>query len=343
MKPLLNTLYVTTTGAYLARKGETVCVRVDGEVKARFPIHVLEGIVCMGGVGFSPSVLDLCARNGVPLSLLNQGGRFMARVLGPTSGNVLLRRAQYRASDDPQRSAAIARAVVIGKVSNCRNVLMRGSRERTGDEPSDALRRAGRNLANTLQTLQSPHPLDMVRGHEGEAAAVYFAVFDHLITLQKEDFRFIKRSRRPPLDPLNALLSFVYTLLLHDCVGAAESVGLDPAVGFLHRDRPGRPGLALDLMEELRPFLADRLVLSLINRRQVNAGGFQKMESGAVLMNDETRKEVLVAYQLRKQDTIRHPFIDEEVQLGLLSHVQALLMARHLRGDLDGYPPFLWK
>jgi len=343
MKPLLNTLYVTTNGAYLACKRDSVCVRVEGEIKAQFPVHLLESIVCLGGVGVSPKLLDLCGRNGVPLSLLSTGGRFIARFQGPTTGNVLLRRAQYRIADDAQRAAHIARTVVIGKVANCRTVLLRAARERSDDEPAEALRRAGRNLLDILQTLQSPRPLDVVRGHEGEAAAAYFFVFDRLVTAQDDEFRFVKRSRRPPLDPVNALLSFLYTLLLHDCTGAAEAVGLDPAVGFLHRDRPGRPGLALDLMEELRPILADRLTLSLINRRQVLAGGFRKMESGAVLMDDATRKEVLIAYQTRKQDAIHHPFIGEDVQLGLLPHVQALLMARHLRGDLDGYPPFLWK
>ena len=289
MKPLLNTLYVTTTGAYLACKRETVCVRVERQTRAQFPIHLLQGIVCLGGVGVSPRLLELCAKSGVPLSLLSRGGRFIARVQGPTSGNVLLRRAQYRLADDPDRAAHIARAVVIGKLSNSRNVLLRAARERPEDAPAEALRRAGRDLSNVLQSLQNPQPLDTVRGHEGEAAAAYFAVFDHLITAQKDDFRFEKRSRRPPLDPVNALLSFLYTLLLHDCVGAAEAVGLDPAVGFLHRDRPGRPGLALDLMEELRPVLADRLVLSFINRRQVSPAGFRRMESGAVLMDDEDK------------------------------------------------------
>jgi len=343
MKPLLNTLYVTTDGAYLARRRERVCVRIDREIKAQFPVHLLESIVCLGRVGVSPSVLELCACNGVPVSLLTSGGRFIARVQGPTSGNVLLRRAQYRASDDADATSAIARAVVIAKIANARNVIMRAAREQTCKESVDALRSAGQELSGVLQSLQSPLPLDTVRGHEGEAAAHYFRVFDRLIINQDAKFRFTKRSRRPPLDCVNALLSFLYTLLLHDCVGAAESVGLDPAVGFLHRDRPGRPGLALDLMEELRPILADRLVLSLINRKQVQAAGFRTMESGAVLMDDATRKEVLVAYQTRKQETIRHPFIDEEVKLGLLPHVQALLMARHLRGDLDCYAPFLWK
>ncbi len=343
MKPLLNTLYVTTNGAYLACKRDTVCVRVERETKAQFPIHLLEAIVCMARVGVSPRLLELCGQSGVPLTLLTPRGRFIARVQGPTTGNVLLRRAQYRQTDDADHSATIARSIVIGKISNGRTVLLRAARERKDDASAETLRRAARDLSDALRTFQNAPSLDVVRGHEGEAAAAYFAVFDHLITTQKNEFRFEKRSRRPPLDPVNALLSFVYTLLLYDCVGAAEAVGLDPAVGFLHRDRPGRPGMALDLMEELRPILADRLILSLINRRQVAGDGFRKSESGAVLMDDATRKEVLVAYQTRKQETIRHPFIDEDIQLGLLPHIQALLMARHLRGDLDGYPPFLWK
>jgi CRISPR-associated protein Cas1 len=344
MKPLLNTLYVTTDGAYLATRGETVCVRVERETKAQFPVHVLEGIVCFGRVGFSPKLLDLCSRRGVPLSILSTYGRFMARVNGPTSGNVLLRRAQYRLADDLSFSAEVARSIVIGKVSNCRTALLRAGRERTnGDGNGTVLKRAAIDLADVLRKLSSSQPLDVVRGCEGEAAAAYFRAFDDFITAQKDDFRFFKRSRRPPLDAVNALLSFYYTLLMHDCLGAVESVGLDPAVGFLHRDRPGRPGLALDLMEELRPILADRVAVSLINRRQIRASGFRTTESGAVMMDDATRKEVLVAYQTRKQDTIKHPFINEEVPLGLLPHVQAMLLARYLRGDLDGYPPFLWK
>ena len=343
MKRLLNTLYVTTQGSYLARKGETVCVRVDQEVKIRCPIHTLEGIVCFGRVGCSPKLIELCGLSGVTISFLSRSGRFCARVQGPTSGNVLLRRRQYRAADEGEQSAEIARSVVIGKVANSRNVLLRAAREREDHKEADPFGRATRDLADVLQRLQSTQPLDVVRGHEGEAAAAYFAVFDDLIAAQKEAFVFRRRSRRPPLDPVNALLSFLYTLLVHDVTGALESVGLDPAVGFLHRDRPGRPGLALDLMEELRPVLADRLALSLINRRQVKPGGFQTTESGAVTMDDGTRKEVIVAYQKRKQDEIQHPYLGEKIALGLLPHVQALLMARLLRGELDGYPPFLWR
>ena len=344
MQPLLNTLYVTTDGSYLARRRETICVRRDKQVAAQFPIHVLESIVCFGKIGVSTKVLELCARSGVPLSLLSPGGRFVGRVHGPTTGNVLLRRQQYRATDDPDAAGRIVRSLIIGKVSNCRTVLMRAARERDDSGGGCAeLRRAAQDLADVLQRLSCNVPMDTARGHEGEAAASYYGVFDHLIAAQKDGFTFTKRTRRPPLDPINALLSFLYTLLMNDVAGAVEAVGLDPAVGFLHRDRPGRLGLALDLMEELRPVLADRLALSLINRRQISPSDFRITESGAVWLNDAARKEVLIAYQTRKQDTITHPFLNEEIQLGLVPHVQALLLARHLRGDLDGYPPFLWK
>jgi len=344
MRTLLNTLYVTTEGAYLARRRETVCVRVDGQVAAQFPIHVLEGIVCFGKIGFSPKVVELCARAGVPFTLLSPGGRFVGRLHGPTTGNVLLRRQQYRLTDEPEPAARIVRSLIIGKVSNCRTVLLRAARERDDNAGGVAeLRRASQDISDALRCLSAAIPLDTARGHEGEAAAKYYGVFDHLITAQKDGFTFTKRTRRPPLDPINALLSFLYTLLMHDVAGAVEAVGLDPAVGFLHRDRPGRLGLALDLMEELRPVLADRLALSLINRRQISADGFRRTESGAVWMKDETRKEVIIAYQTRKQESITHPFLNEEIALGLVPHAQALLLARHRRGDLDGYPPFLWK
>jgi CRISPR-associated protein Cas1 len=344
MQPLLNTLFVTTEGSYLARRRETVCVRREKKIVAQFPIHLLEGIVCFGRTGMSPKVLELCARAGVPLTVLSSIGRFVGRFHGPTTGNVLLRRQQYRLTDAPEPAAKIVRSIVIGKVSNCRTVILRAAREREESDPSVAkLRRSAQDLADVLQRLACEVALDSARGHEGEAAASYYSVFDHFIIAQKDGFQFTKRSRRPPLDPINALLSFLYTLLMHDVAGAAEAVGLDPAVGFLHRDRPGRPGLALDLMEELRPVLADRLALSLINRRQISPEGFRRTESGAVWMDDKTRKEVLIAYQTRKKEVITHPFLNEEIELGLVPHVQALLLARHLRGDLDGYPPFLWK
>ena len=343
MKRLLNTLYVTTQGAYLAREGDTVVVRVERETKLRVPIHTLGGIVCFGQVGFSPFLLGLCGERNVTVSFLTERGRFLARVHGPVSGNVLLRRQQYRWADDEEVTAELARAVVTAKVANCRTVLLRAAREHPDEAPAQALYGAAEDMARLLKRMNQPAPLDSVRGWEGEAARCYFAVFDHVITAQKEEFYFHERSRRPPLDNMNALLSFLYTLLVHDVASALESVGLDPAVGYLHRDRPGRPSLALDVMEEFRPVLADRLALSLVNRQQVKGKGFQKTESGAVQMDDSTRKEVLVAYQKRKQDTMQHPFLKEKIAVGLLPHAQALLLSRYMRGELDGYPPFLWK
>jgi CRISPR-associated protein Cas1 len=343
MRKLLNTLFVTTQGAYLAREGETVLVRVEHETKLRIPIHTLGGIVCFGQVSCSPPLMELCGDRNVAISFLSEWGKFYARVQGPVSGNVLLRREQYRRADDKAASAALARSVVTAKIANSRTVLLRAARERPDDDGASALGVAARRLVRLLDDLREPIPLETVRGLEGEAARIYFAVFDHLITTQKEDFLFHERSRRPPLDNMNALLSFLYTLLVHDLSAALETVGLDPAVGYLHRDRPGRPGLALDLMEEFRPFIADRLALSLVNRQQIKGKGFRRTETGAVMMNDETRKEVLVAYQKRKQDEINHPFLEEKLAVGLLPHAQAMLLARYLRGDMDGYPPFFWK
>ena len=343
MKHLLNTLFVTTQGAYLAREGETVQVSVDHEKKLRLPIHTLGGIVCFGQVSCSPFLMGLCAERNVPISFLTENGRFLARVQGPVAGNVLLRREQYRRADSEEVSAEIARAIVSAKIANSRIVLLRTARERPGSAAREPLKTASRRLASLLEELRPAQALNEVRGREGDGARNYFGVFDHLITSQKEEFFFHNRNRRPPLDNMNALLSFLYTLLVHDMESALEGVGLDPAVGFLHRDRPGRPGLALDLMEEFRPFLADRLALSMVNRQQIKGKGFNKTETGAVLMDDGTRKEVLVAWQNRKQDEILHPFLNEKVKIGLLPHVQAMLMARYLRGDLDGYPPFFWR
>lgn len=343
MRRHLNTLFVTTQGAYLAKEGETVVVKVDGETRMQLPIHNLGSIVAFGQVSVSPFLMGHCAENRVCLSFLSEHGRFLARVEGATSGNVLLRREQYRRADDPEACTSLVRAIVSAKIANCRVGLLRGARDRPDVEGAEQLRKAGRALAGHLEAVSCRAEVDALRGIEGLAARDYFAAFDDLITQQKEAFRFVGRSRRPPLDPINALLSFVYTLLVHDVRGALEGVGLDPSVGFLHRDRPGRPGLALDLMEELRPFFADRIVLSLVNLRQIDAGRFRYTESGAVLLDEEGRKSVLVAYQKRKQEEIVHPFLGEKTTVGLIPHLQALLMARHLRGDLDGYPPFFWK
>jgi len=343
MKRHGNTLYITTQGTYLARERESLLIRVEKETRLRMPVQTLDGVVCFGNVSWSPFAVGLCAESGVTVSLLTERGRFLGRVVGPVSGNVLLRRQQYRASDSEQASAEVARAVISGKVANTRTVLLRAQRDHAGPGENQQITRAVARLANLLRTLQNPLPLDELRGVEGEAAQAYFGVFPELLRPPGSGFTFTGRTRRPPLDNVNALLSFLYVLLAHDARSACEAVGLDPQIGFLHRDRPGRASLALDLMEELRPVLGDRVALSLINRGQVQADGFRTTESGAVEMDDKTRKTVLVAYQKRKQDELQHPFLQEKVTVGILLHVQARLLARFLRGDLDAYPPFFWR
>ncbi|MDA1276970.1 MAG: type I-C CRISPR-associated endonuclease Cas1c [Verrucomicrobia bacterium] len=343
MKKYLNTLYVTTQGAYLNKDGEALCVAIEHEVKLRVPIHMLDGVVCFGNVMCSPFLMHHCAENGVLISFLSEHGRFLARVSGPVSGNVLLRREQYRRSEDPAKHLEMARAIVLAKVANARTVLLRAQRDHGEKGGMEAVTASARRLDHLIDRVRADTDVEILRGREGEAARTYFEGFDGLITAQKEAFAFRGRSRRPPLDNINCLLSFVYTLLAHDCEAALETVGLDPQVGFLHRERPGRASLALDLMEEFRPSFADRLVLSLVNLRQVQAGGFVKRETGAVEMTEETRKTVLTAYQKRKQEEMTHPFLGETAPLGLFWHLQAQLLARHIRGDLDGYPPVIWK
>lgn len=346
MRRHLNTLYVTTENAWLHKDGENAVVRIDGVERGRAPLHLLGGIVCFGAAGVSPALMGHCAELGVRISFLGRNGRFLARVEGPVSGNVLLRRAQYRAADDPEATAALARSMVAGKVLNQRVVLRRALRDHGARMPEDARARldeAARRLGDAARRATKPAAPDALRGLEGEAARVYYAGFGDLVRRDDAMFAFPSRSRRPPLDPMNALLSFLYTLLAHDCRSALETVGLDPAVGFLHRERPGRPSLALDLMEELRPVLADRVALSLVNRRQLGAGDFETALSGAVAMKDDARKTVLTAWQERKRDELTHPFLGEKTTLGLAPFIQATLLARRLRGDLDGYPPFLWR
>lgn len=342
MKKHLNTLFVTTQGAYLAKDGETVAVRVDGEVALRLPLHTLDGIVCFGNVGCSPFLLGFCAKRDVAISFLTESGRFLARVQGPVSGNVLLRREQYRRADDLGFSAMIAKQFVTGKVANCRYAMQRVLRDHPAKVDVNVLEGTIRRLTTSLRRLQEKLTLDEVRGIEGDAAHVYFSAFDHLIVREKEHFFFRERNRRPPLDRMNCLLSFLYTLLMHDVRSALESVGLDPSVGYLHRDRPGRPGLALDIMEEFRP-MVDRLAVSLVNLGQLQAKDFSFSESGAVRMTDAARKTVLVTYQNRKRDERGHPFLEEKMALGLFFYGQALLLARLLRGELDGYPPVIWR
>jgi len=344
VKKLLNTVYVTTEGAALRKDGENLVAEVEGEIKARVPLHMLTSVAVFGPIMLSPGLIGACAGAGISIALLERNGRFAARIEGPATGNVLLRRAQYRASDAPED---IIRALLLGKVANQRSVLMRSLRDYGSDyapEAVAALNAACDRMAQILRNIElAPADADRLRGMEGEAAALYFLVFDHLIRSPDAELRWSGRSRRPPLDPLNALLSFLYTLLTHDCRSAAEAVGLDPAVGFLHRDRPGRPSLALDLMEELRPVLVDRLALSLINRRQLRAGDFETRNGGAVMMKDEARRTVLTAWQERKKEERLHPFLAEKLPFGLVPFVQAQLLARHLRGDLEAYPPWFWK
>ena len=346
MKRILNTLFVTTQGAYLSKEGDTVQVMVEREKKLQVPIHTLSQIICFGNVSASPFLMGLCGSNNVLLSFLTENGKFLARVHGPVSGNVLLRQQQYRIADSDDQSATVARNCVIAKIANYRNVIMRAVRDKPERDGADKLKQAAGYMSHSLGILENTKAIDIIRGLEGEAAKTYFDVFNYLISSDIPDYEhFIieSRNRRPPLDNTNALLSFVYTLLAHDVASALEAVGLDPAVGFLHRPRPGRPSLALDIMEELRAYLADRLVLSLINRQQVRAKGFTKTESGAVTMDDDTRKQVLVSWQKRKQDELTHPFTSEKISIGLLPHVQAMMLARSVRGDLEEYPPFFWK
>ncbi len=343
MRKLLNVLYITSPEAYLGKEGETVLVLMNEEVKFRIPIHNLEGIVCFGYTGASPALMHLCAERGVALSFLSESGRFLARVSGPVHGNVLLRRRQYRLTDSPDEALQLAGNFIIGKLFNCRCVLQRFLRDHEQRGDPQALQAAVDGLSGQLQKVADSPQLEMLRGVEGEGARTYYGVFDHLILEAKDTFKFSGRSRRPPLDPVNALLSFLYTLLGHDCAAALETVGLDPQVGFLHRERPGRASLALDLMEELRPYLVDRFILSLINNRQIGAAGFVTKESGGVLMTDEVRKNVIAAWQKRKQEEVMHPFLGEKIAVGLIPYAQALLLARHLRGDLEAYPPFLMK
>jgi CRISPR-associated protein Cas1 len=339
VKKLLNTLYITTPGTYLSREGETILVNQNDETVLQLPIHTISAIMCFGSTGASPSLMSLCAEHRVNLTFFSISGKYLARVVGPVTGNVLLRRTQFRKADNTDFCTNIAKNIVLAKIANCRTLLLRAAR----DNQIPSLQLAAEDLKSHLIGLSGNHCIETIRGKEGDAARTYFSVFDHLITTQKENFVFHERSRRPPLDNVNAILSFVYTLLAHDIVSALEGVGLDPAVGFFHCDRPGRKGLALDLMEELRPFIADRLVLSMINLKQIQANGFEKTVSGAVLMTDETRKKVLTEYQKKKQEEIKHPFLNETVAIGLLPHIQSMLLARYLREELDEYPPFIFR
>ena len=342
MKQLANVLYITSPEAYLALDGETIVIKKDEHVSTRLPLHNLENIVCFNYLGVSPALMGACAERNVGLCFLTPNGRFQARVTGKVRGNVLLRKKQYQTSENEAACLPVAASFLMGKISNCRKVIERARRDHALLVDTEAIRKVSEALKATLGQVEQCKSLADLMGFEGSAAKLYFGVFDQMILQQREAFSFKERSRRPPLDPINALLSFFYTLLANETASALETVGLDPYVGFLHRDRPGRPSLALDLMEELRPVFADRLALSLVNRKQVTGKGFVQKESGGILMDDDTRKAVLSAWQERKKEEILHPYLKERIPFGLIPHVQAMLLARYLRGDLDAYPPFFW-
>ena len=343
MKQLLNTLFVTSEDIYLSLEGENVLANRDGEVVARYPLHTLQTIVSFSYSGASPALMGACAEKGIGLAFCTPRGRFLARVCGESNGNVLLRREQYRIADDPHRSCAVARDMIFGKLSNSGASIQRTLRDHAPRVQNCGLEDAASQIRQLLPQVLAAADLEALRGLEGVGASAYFGVLDHMLLNRKEDFYFRGRNRRPPLDRVNAMLSFAYSLLAHDCASALESVGLDAYVGFLHRDRPGRESLALDLMEELRPCMADRFVLTLVNNRMIRPEDFQTQGSGAVLLTDDGRKKFLKAWQERKRDTLTHPYLNEKMSWGLIPYVQALLLARYLRGDLDAYPPFLWK
>lgn len=340
----LNTLFVTLEGAWLFKDGQAVEVRHERETKLRVPLHNLDGIVCLGwDIGASAQLMAACAEAGVTLSFCSPHGKFLAAATGFASGNVLLRRTQYRLADDDAACAVIARQIVAAKISNSRVSLLRAARDRPDEPVAAQFGSAAQWLGHRIDAVMRESSLDIIRGIEGDSAAAYFDCMPSLLTTNDPTLRMNGRSRRPPLDPVNALLSFLYALLNHDCRSALAACGLDPAVGFLHRDRPGRASLALDLMEEFRPVLADRLALSLLNRKQLDGADFNRQENGAVALREASRKKVLVAWQERKREELIHPFLQEKVPWGIVPHLQARLLARHLRGDLDAYPAFLWK
>ena len=343
MKHLLNTLYILSEDIYLSLDGENVVANRDKQTAARYPLHTLQNIITFSYSGASPALMGACAERQIGFAFCTPRGKFLARVCGEGNGNVLLRRSQYRAADDAVQCCQISRTMIFGKLFNARWSIERTRRDHGLRVDSEKLTAASRQIHGLLAQVKETTDLEELRGLEGVGASAYFGVLDEMILGDKEAFFFRGRSRRPPLDAVNAMLSFAYSLLAHDCASALESVGLDSYVGFLHRDRPGRTSLALDLMEELRPCMADRFVLTLINNRQVKASDFIYMESGAVLLTDEGRRAFLKGWQEKKKETLTHPYLGEKLSWGMIPYVQALLLARCLRGDLDAYPPFLWK
>lgn len=343
MRTIKNTLYVTEPGAYLSLDGENIVISREGKEVGRRPLHLLQGIIVFGYSGASPALMSKCASYNIEISFLSPNGKFYGRFVGVSNGNVLLRREQYRIADDDARSLDIAKSFIMGKLFNSRWVIERVRRDNSMRVDVERLKAASRFISDRLKDIPQCSASDELRGLEGEAASVYFGIFDEMILQQKDKFKFVTRNRRPPLDPVNAMLSYMYTMLSHESAWALSSVGLDPYVGFLHRDRPGRLSLALDLVEEFRSVLADRFVLMLINKKLIKIEDFLKRENGAVTISDDARKMLLVQWQKRKQETITHPFTGEKMQWGMVLFVQAQLLARYIRGDLDAYPPLLWK
>lgn len=343
MRKLLNTLFITSENAFLSLDGETVCVEINRKKVGQFPLHTLESIVCFTYNGATPAFMGVCAKKGINLAFYSPFGKFLCRTVGASQGNVLLRKQQYRLSDNQEQSCLIARNFILGKVFNCRWSIDRTLRDHALRVDKERCQKAIQYLSNALEKIKQEENLDSLRGLEGECASVYFGIFDELILNQKEDFDFHGRNKRPPMDRINSMLSFGYSLLANDCAGALEGTGLGSYVGFLHRDRPGRKSLALDLMEEMRAPLVDRFVLTLVNNRQIKKEHFQISESGAVEFTEDGKKKFITAWQERKREGMTHPYLQEKICWGLVPHMQAMLLARYLRGDIDGYPPFLWK
>ena len=343
MKKLLNTLYNTSANRYLSLDGLNIVVLENNSEIGRVPLHNLESIVTMGYTGVSPALMEACTRQNISLCFLNQNGKFIARVIGETKGNVVLRKNQYIISENQLESLSVSKNFIIGKLFNSKWVIERATRDYPLRVNVEKLKKVSSLLKDSIYKARSSQSIDTLRGIEGEAASLYYSVFNELILQQKDDFVFCGRSRRPPMDNINALLSFAYVLLSNMCASALDTVGLDPYVGFMHTDRPGRASLALDIVEELRSVFADRFVITLINKKIINKNDFLKREDGAVLLTDSGRKRFIDAWQNRKKETIVHPFLNEKVEWGVVPYIQALLLARFIRGDIDQYPPFLWK
>ena len=343
MKRLLNTLYITSLDSYLSLDGENIIITRDDGEKSRYPLHNLESIIAFGSRGASPALMGKCAENSIGLCFLSRLGKFQARIVGKSRGNVLLRKEQYAISNNEIRSLSFAKNMIIGKIYNSKWLLERYTRDHAMRVNVEAIKAKSVELSEILGQIKESRSLEELRGFEGRAATSYFSVFDDLILNQKDEFFFHGRNKRPPLDRVNCLLSFLYTILANNTMNALEGVGLDAYVGFFHQDRPGRASLALDMMEELRSAMVDRLVLSMINKKQIGPDDFEQEPNGAILMDDDTRKAVLSAWHVKNQEKIQHPFLDEKISWGLVPYAQAMLLARQIRGDLDEYPPFLWK